>query len=194
LRNALFLAIFLGVLAFPSAPLAHAQSFSSEQQVSLDSLKQQLIDLLLLQISMLQDQIADILAKQAVTETSVKTVESKVDQLSQPSFGSVSESSADILAREKVVARKTLSFNTSLTQADDMAYFVARGYFEGEQIDTTVALNGTTVTPSEHCSDFTGLSIRDCILRFEAEVNPGDKLDSVVTYEGQTYSKSLIIR
>ena len=63
--------LLLVTLAMPFAPIK-AQTFSAEQQVTLDSLRQQLIDLLLQQIAILQAKIDEIIAKQnAVVQTPV---------------------------------------------------------------------------------------------------------------------------
>jgi hypothetical protein len=66
MKKTLILSLVLVALAMPFAPIpAKAQTFSVEQQATLDTLRQQLIDLLLQQIAMLQAKIDEILAKQA---------------------------------------------------------------------------------------------------------------------------------
>ena len=82
----LFLAIFLALTFTFSAPAVQAQTFSTEQQATLDSLKQQLIDLLIAQIALLQEQIATLIAQQAQTTQAVEQVQIQIQ--AQPILGS----------------------------------------------------------------------------------------------------------
>src|SRR3990167_5886647 len=74
-KKLIFLALFLA-LAFPT--LAPAQTFSIEQENKIQSIIQQITDLqiqiLLARIAELQIQIAELLAKQVITEQKVETV------------------------------------------------------------------------------------------------------------------------
>lgn len=83
----------MATFILPSVPSVNAQAFSTEQQTSLDSLKQTLIDLLLQQISALQAQIQELVAKQAettqtVTDLNTQLVESKTEVQTAPILGS----------------------------------------------------------------------------------------------------------
>lgn len=84
MKKALFIALFLTLVIFPST--SKAQTFSVEQQASLDAIKQTLIELLTQQIAVLQAQINDLIAKQA--EASKTTNQ---DTENSTTFGSIEE-------------------------------------------------------------------------------------------------------
>ena len=72
MKNTLFLAIFLGLLAFPTLNRAEAQVVEAPATSSqIDALQATLIQLLTDLIAQLQAQIAEILAEQAKTQVQV---------------------------------------------------------------------------------------------------------------------------
>jgi len=75
MKKALFVAVFLGFLVLPySGQIARAQTFTPEQQSSLDAIKQELVDLLTQEIALLTSQINQIIATQATQQTQIDTV------------------------------------------------------------------------------------------------------------------------
>ena len=67
----------------PSPSPAQAQVFSTEQQATLDSLRDTLIALLTQQIAALQAEIQKILAAQAETQTTVQNLGARVETVTQ---------------------------------------------------------------------------------------------------------------
>lgn len=80
MKKLILLSLFL-VLAFPS--IAPAQTFSSEQQATLQSLNQTLISLLTQMIAQLQAQIAELIAQQTTQQAQLGVVEQKVNTVVQ---------------------------------------------------------------------------------------------------------------
>ena len=90
MKKILISSLILGAFLTPSFAHVHAQSFSSEQQATLDSLKETLIQLLIQQISALQAQIDEILAQQENLDNKISSQQKSETQSSQ-SFGAVEE-------------------------------------------------------------------------------------------------------
>lgn len=196
MRKTLILGLLLTSFLVPALPRAEAQSFSVEQQATIDELRQTLIDLLLQQIALLQTQIAQIISAQADTETAVKSVESKVDALTQPVLGSVDP--AIVHTQEIALAKKSAQFTFDLSGLDEDGniHFRASNYFEGEPLGVSFLFNEQPIqiTVDERC-DYTwgSLSIHDCHAQALIPAKKGDWVIAKVTYDGKSYEKGGIV-
>src|SRR3990167_3248025 len=110
--KAIFLAILLALtVSFSVTPRAEAQTFSAEQQATLDQLNQTLITLLTELIAQLQEQIATLIAEQATQATQLGAVQTQVD--------TVVEQTKPVVGAQPQSA--TLSFGTPYCDSNDVS-------------------------------------------------------------------------
>lgn len=75
--------VTVGLFLTPSIYRAEAQTFTPEQQALVDSLKQQLIEMLLQQIAVLQAQITELNAQQEESANEITKVSEKVEEIKE---------------------------------------------------------------------------------------------------------------
>lgn len=82
MKNIVFSLILASMLVSP----AYAQTSATNESVQtmMDSLRAQLMEVLLQQVALLQDQLKDLLAKQETTSTKLGSVEAKIDKVAAP--------------------------------------------------------------------------------------------------------------
>ncbi len=81
MKKALFLAVFLSFTLFPT--VTSAQTFNPASSEEVNALNTKIIELLTILLGQLQQQLADMIAKQAVTDSAVSSIQSKVDTVVQ---------------------------------------------------------------------------------------------------------------
>ena len=110
--KAIFLAILLALtVSFSVTPRAEAQTFSAEQQATLDQLNQTLITLLTELIAQLQAQITTLIAEQTNQATQLGAVQTQVD--------TVVEQTKPVVGAQPQSA--TLSFGTPYCDSNDVS-------------------------------------------------------------------------